>query len=265
MNQSNQVDISVLKRMVTKNINPLSVENLTETVKILQTGQVSMQGQVIHGSNYTFLVSVIRENKTLQAIYKPIMGEQPLWDFPIHTLAQREIAAFIVSTLLKWHFVPPTVMNQSGPYGRGSLQLFIHHNPQIHYMNNNEISPEIIQKIALFDFIINNADRKAGHVLMDQNKKIWLIDHGVCFHAEKKLRTVIWEYADQQIPANLLKDIQIFVHTVKSNQHKLTQKFNHLLNQNEKRAMLRRAQFLLLKPFFPAPEQNRRSYPWPPI
>ena len=132
-------------------------------------------------------------------------------------------------------------------------------------MNNTEILPETIQKIALFDFIINNADRKAGHVIMDQNKKIWLIDHGVCFHAEKKLRTVIWEYADQQIPANLIKDIQNFVHTVKLKPNKLSQKINLLLNQDEKRAMLRRAQYLLLKPIFPAPEQNRRSYPWPPI
>src|SRR5699024_10031305 len=150
------------------------------------------------------------------AIYKPELGERPLRDFE-PGLYRRERAAYLLSEALGWHIVPTTIIREDGPFGIGSLQLFIEHDPAEHFFTLMGQKPELhdqLRRLALFDLVINNADRKAGHVLYDSNGRLWGIDHGLCFAAPLKLRTVIWEFADESIEPGLLDDIADLVETL---------------------------------------------------
>lgn len=251
--------------MDTKSIK-LNKKEISAIINILQNGKVELSGQAIRGSNSTFLCNVTLDNQSLQAIYKPTKGERPLWDFPHFTLAQREVSAFIVTQLIGWKFVPPTVLrNKSAIFGKGSLQFYIEHDPMFHYLNYPSVDHLTMMKIVVFDMLINNADRKSGHVLFDSNKNVWLIDHGLCFNVENKHRTVIWEYAGEKIPEILKNDIQKFVSHLKSRKHRLVRKLKMLLSNNEFFTIIQRGEELLSLDEFPYPEPNRRSYPWPPI
>ncbi len=239
---------------------------MKQVIQTLQYGTLTLVGQALRGSNSTFLTKVSNSHLTVKAIYKPSKGERPLWDFPDFTLAQREVSAFIVSALLGWNLVPPTVFRQQPAiYGKGSLQLFVEHNPTLHYLNFPINDPGILMKIAIFDLIINNADRKSGHIIFDSNQKPWLIDHGLCFNYEFKHRTVIWDFAGLSIPDNLLYDIQNFIKKLQSGRLHLVTKLNMLLSEIEVTTMINRGQYLIEQAVFPQPEPNRRSYPWPPI
>jgi len=141
-------------------------------------------------------------------VYKPQKGEMPLWDFPEESLAARESAAYLVSEALGWELVPPTIMRPDGPFGPGSYQYFIPHDPEQHYFTFDEAIHKRLRPTALFDLIINNADRKGGHILLGEDGHIWLIDHGLCFHAQPKLRTVIWDFSGQPIESPLLDSLQ---------------------------------------------------------
>ena len=176
----------------------------------LTTGAIEVSGQFVWGSNYTFLVKVGPEDDGFHAVYKPSEGERPLWDFPPQTLAQREVAAYLTSKALGWDLVPPTVLRADGPGGGGSLQLFVEADPERHYFTFSETDKTRLRPAALFDVVINNADRKGGHVILGDNNHIWLIDHGVCFHEDYKLRTVIWDFAGEEIPSELLRDLEAF-------------------------------------------------------
>ncbi len=242
----------------------LEKENLIQQINLLQTGSLKIIGQVLHGSNYTFLTEVgSKDTSVIQAIYKPDQGERPLWDFPRFTLAKREVAAFIVSRLLNWEFVPPTIYRKDGPYGSGSLQLFIPHDPNLNFFTFSSIPTANYHKIVLFDFIINNADRKGGHLIQDENGKIWLIDHGLSFNSEYKLRTVIWDFAGEKIPDTLIKDLVRFNQKLKSKSNKLLIKLKMLLNDEELDSLGNRTALLIQSAHFPDPDQDRRSYPWP--
>jgi len=237
-----------------------------QIIQTLQTGTLTLVGQALRGSNSTFLTQVIDTNLSVQAIYKPSRGERPLWDFPDFTLAQREVAAFIVSHLLGWNLVPPTVFRiQPAVYGKGSLQLFIEHDPTFHYLNAPIINQILFMKIAIFDLIINNADRKSGHVIFDSDHKPWLIDHGLCFNSEFKHRTVIWDYAGMSISDDFKTEIKNFIIKLQSGKLLLVRKLNMLLSELEVTSMINRGLYLIDQAEFPLPEPNRRSYPWPPI
>jgi uncharacterized repeat protein (TIGR03843 family) len=177
----------------------------------LLEGQMELQGLMPWSSNYTFLVSLKQTQKqtNLFGIYKPCQGERPLWDFPDGTLCQREFASYLVSQALGWPNIPATVL-RLGPHGRGSVQLFIDAEYEAHYFNmrDNSTLTEEFRRVALFDFIVNNADRKGGHCLKAKDGRLWVIDHGLTFHTDFKLRTVIWEYCDEDIPTPLLKDLE---------------------------------------------------------
>ena len=173
----------------------------TSTVlSVLQNGEITIKGEFVWGSNYTFLAEVCQEAQVVQSVYKPSRGERPLWDFPAASLARREAAAYVVSEALGWELVPPTVYRKKAPIGPGSLQLFIEHDPELHYFNLGEADKQRLRPVVLFDLLINNADRKGSHLLYDNHHHLWLIDHGICFHAEDKLRTVIWDFAGEPIP-----------------------------------------------------------------
>lgn len=230
---------------------------------LLREGELKLEGLLPHGSNYTFLTRVSRGQEVTFAVYKPIKGEQPLWDFPEETLALREVAAFVVSEALHWDFVPPTIYREEGPHGAGSLQYFVPARPDFHYFTVTDDERPEMRRVALFDVIVNNADRKGGHVLKDQADKIWLIDHGICFHAQNKLRTVIWDFAGEPIPDDLLKDVEAFRQRLECDEA-LKTTLNSLLDPLEVAALRRRTDKVIASRRYPQPGTGR-SYPWPPV
>jgi hypothetical protein len=231
---------------------------------LLQDGSLEIQGLLPEGSNYTFLTVVSDDDQETYAVYKPTRGEQPLWDFPESTLAYREVAAFVVSEALGWHFVPPTVYRTEGPHGPGSLQFFVHTEPDCHYFTlSPEDKAEHLPRVALFDIIVNNADRKGGHILKDTQNKLWLIDHGICFNAQPKLRTVVWDFTGEAIPAPLLAEMAAFRKKL-DDEKALKAALNTLLAADEITALRRRTDRLLAAKRFPEPGPGR-NYPWPPL
>lgn len=232
----------------------------------LREGELQLQGQLILGSNYTYLVSVRHNGLEFPAVYKPSRGEQPLWDFPENTLAQREVAAYLVSEALGFQFVPCTVLREEvPPYGTGSLQQYIEYDPEYHYFNFSEEDKTRLLAAQLFDVVINNADRKGSHVLIENGtRKLWLIDHGLCFHVEDKLRTVMWDAAGRAIPANLL-EVLASVPPLLEPGASLELDLRPYLTSEETAAMGSRAEDLLRSGIFPSPPRHRRAFPYPPI
>jgi hypothetical protein len=236
--------------------------SIPRALQLLERGSFSeMHGLLTWGSNYTFLASIADNEMESLAIYKPRRGERPLWDFPDGTLCQREVAAFAVSEALNWHIVPPTVL-RDGPSGVGMVQLFVEHDPEQHYFTLGAQYKPQLQRIALFDYIINNADRKGGHCLLDKQGNIWAIDHGVAFHTQIKLRSVIWEFAGENIPDQFVKDIRTFAECLTGNE--LNRTLLDLLEDSEVQALRKRTGMLLETGIYPQPGPDI-SYPWPPI
>ena len=235
-------------------------------VAALRAGEIELKGQFMLGSNYTFLVDVHYEGKTYPAVYKPSRGEQPLWDFPPNSLAHREVAAYLVSQALGWCFVPFTVLCADGPYGSGSLQRFIDYDPSYHYFNFTEEDKERLRPVALFDLLCNNADRKGSHIIFEGNQAhtLWLIDHGLCFHQEEKLRTILWDFAGQPIPAELLGDLERFCQDLDGGSN-LRSELSPYLGVNEIEALSTRARDLVNSGTFPLPPEDRRAFPYPPV
>ena len=232
--------------------------------KILENGEIELKGQFTRGYNYTFLVNVRYEGNEVPAVYKPGRGEQPLWDFPENTLAGREVCAYLVSQALGFGLVPFTLL-RDGPFGPGSLQEYIDHNPNYHYFNFKPADIERLRPVALFDLLINNADRKGSHILVQKRtRKLYLIDHGLCFHAEDKLRSVVWDFAGEPIPAELLSALSTFVVDL-TRSGDLPAAFRLYLNPEELTALQTRAEVLLGSRQFPFPPEDRRAFPYPPI
>ena len=235
-------------------------------LEILQTGEFRHEhGMLPWGSNYCFLLTLGSANDELLAIYKPQRGERELWDFPRGTLCFREVAAYETALALDWLIVPPTALRE-GPYGIGSLQCFIHHDPEQHYFNfqieEAHFLPQL-KRMALFDCLINNADRKGGHCLLDERNQLWGIDHGVCFHRQPKLRTVIWDFAGEALPKTLCSDIVKLIDQL-AEVSRYRQQLDKLLAESEINALGERARYLLSSGKYPQPGQGA-NYPWPPV
>ena len=238
----------------------------TEVLETLTHGEVEERALLPYSSNHSFLVTVEHQGMTLPAVYKPRRGENPLWDFEWGTLCQRETAAYLVSKSLGWDLVPPTVLRE-GTRGIGSVQLYIPNNDNVHYFTVQEDARYVtaLRQLALFDFIVNNADRKSGHCLIGDDQRLWAIDHGICFHTEYKLRTVIWEFAGDPIPPDLLNDLEELHACLLDEASSLSQILCQLLTSAEYTTMISRMKVLLRQRTFPAPQIHRRNYPWPPI
>lgn len=242
-----------------------------EILGILQSGTLEVEGLLPWSSNYTFLARVCQDGIELSAVYKPRRGERPLWDFIQGTLCQRERAAFLISDALGWDLVPPTVLRQ-GPNGLGSVQLFVEHDPDQHYFTfeGDPAYRDRLQKIVLLDIVINNADRKAGHVLLEipgdasLPGRLWAIDHGICFHTDYKLRTVIWEFAGQPVSSRLLVDLRRLQQKLAGEDQTLCAQLEALLTPAEQSALNRRLQAIINKGVFLTPGPGRH-YPWPPV
>ncbi|MCS7061563.1 MAG: SCO1664 family protein [Anaerolineae bacterium] len=242
-----------------------------QVLQRLHAGRLESLGLLPWSSNYTFLVKVTpedsgpSEDEELLAVYKPRRGEAPLWDFPDGTLCLRELAAYLVDAALGWGLIPPTVL-RNGPHGFGSVQLFIENDPSQHFFTfrENPANCETLKRLALFDLITNNADRKSGHCLLDKNGRIWAIDHGITFNADYKLRTVIWDFAGQPIPQHLLDDLRRLREEIEPHQP-LGKVLRDLLTEAEVAAFARRIDGLLKIKTFPGPSRSQRSIPWPPV
>jgi hypothetical protein len=234
--------------------------NPENVLPILREGRIELAGRFVYGSNYTFLADVRAAEGELQAVYKPSQGERPLWDFPLGTLAQREVAAYEVSRGIGWDLVPPTILRRDGPAGEGSLQVFIDPLEDKNYFTLTHEEKGRLRPVALFDALINNADRKGGHILLTPTGKLWLIDHGVCFHRQDKLRTVIWDFAGDPIPQPLLDDLRGFLQAI--DEPGLGDRMAQLLSTGEIDALISRGERLLSEGSFPRPGSDR-PYPWP--
>ena len=225
-------------------------------VHALEHGDITIIGRMPHSSNATFLVSVQCGETSFQAIYKPLRGERPLWDFE-PGLHRREIAAYLLSQAMGINMVPPTVLRE-GPLGEGSLQHFIDADVEQHYFTIFEQREDLhdqLRAICVFDIVANNTDRKAGHCLLGLDDKVWGIDHGVCFSADFKLRTVIWEFGGEPLPDHLRAAIEPLIETVPLN-------IATLLSSDEVSALQERVQWLCEGGAFPIDRSGSR-YPWP--
>ena len=227
---------------------------------VLQASEIIVLGRMPYSSNATFLVDLSTDEQgdhvVAQGIYKPARGERPLWDFP-HGLWKREVAAFQLSDHLGWHLVPPTV-EREGPLGPGSLQLFVPHDMEQHYLTLREDPRHrhSFERLCVFDIVSNNTDRKSGHCLIGTDGNIWAIDNGLSFHAEFKLRTVLWDFAGERIPRDIIADIEQLL------DEGAPESVTSALDEFEVDAMLTRTRALVSSGCFPRDSSGRR-WPWP--
>ncbi len=221
----------------------------------LAAAEIEIEGRMPWSSNATFLVNLAHEGRTHQAIYKPVRGERPLWDFE-PGLHRRECAAYHLSNALGIQVVPPTVIRE-GPFGEGSVQWFVEADHSQHYFTifeNREDLHQQLRRIAAFDFVANNTDRKSGHCLI-AGDHVWGIDHGLCFAADFKLRTVIWEFSGEPIDPNLIAALEALRSDPPAS-------VKDLLSTAEVEALLVRTDHLITTGEFPGDETGQR-YPWP--
>ncbi|MEO7911463.1 MAG: SCO1664 family protein [Roseiflexaceae bacterium] len=235
-----------------------------DVLALLANGDLDVQGMLPWSSNYTLLTAVRCDGLEGLAVYKPRRGERPLWDFPRGTLCQREVAAYVLSDALGWGLVPPTVL-RDGPYGIGSVQLFIDADQEAHLftMQKEGGFDYTIERLAVFDVLANNADRKSGHCLKGNDGRLWAIDHGICFHVESKLRTVLWDYAGQPLAPDLLADLRGLREQFDSKDAAFTM-LESLLAADEMRVLRRRLDRLVTTGKHPDPGPGR-NVPWPPV
>ncbi|MFY9587984.1 MAG: SCO1664 family protein [Actinomycetota bacterium] len=231
-------------------------------LSLLSRGTLEPVGLLPGASNDTFLATIAEEGLETYAVYKPRDGEAPLWDFPDGSLYRREMAAYVVSEALGWELVPPTVI-RDGPMGVGMVQLFVDHEPTEHYLTLAEAHADVFRRVAAFDLAVNNADRKSGHCLLQRGTgRIYVVDHGVTFNVQPKLRTVIWEHAGEAIPAEILADLAQLASTLAAGDVRTL--MDELLAPEELDALETRIAALMQHAVYPEPGPGR-PYPWPPI
>lgn len=226
--------------------------------ELLGAGEIELMGLIQASSNSAMLVRVDDGACQALAVYKPEEGERPLRDFPPR-IYRRERAAYVLSDALGWGVVPATVLREDGPFGPGSVQRFVDHDPHQHYFTLHDSRPEAhgdLLRMAVYDVVANNADRKGGHVLRGADGHVWGIDQGLCFSAPFKLRTVIWDFAGRDVPDPLLRDLARLV-------DELPGELEELLFPAEQVALQRRAEELLEHPILPFDETGGYRVPWP--
>lgn len=229
----------------------------TELIELFESGEIEVEGRMPYSSNATLLVTVRDSDLEHQAIYKPGQGERPLRDFP-PDLYKREVAMFRLADQLGWTVIPATTL-ADGPFGEGSVQAFVNADFQEHYFTLMEsgIGREDLERLCVLDLIANNTDRKSGHCLLGLDGRIYGIDHGLAFHAQFKLRTVMWDFVGQPIPDELLRDVQRFIDD--GPQPDLAS----LLDSFEVDAIVARAKAVVNEGRFPADDTDGHRYPWP--
>ena len=227
-------------------------------LELLNTGAITVTGRLVDASNATLFASIESDKAQGQCIYKPIAGERPLWDFPDGQLAHREYAAFFISEFLSLHIVPPTVL-RDGPVGLGMVQLWIDIDEEIDLAQYFSQDDPQLRTMALFDAIINNTDRKIGHLLPDKSGRLFGCDHGVTFHSEYKLRTVLWQWAGEPFLDSEIEILQKAIYEFAQIEDAL----NDYLTKDELVALEIRIRELLESGTFPLPNPDWPSIPWP--
>jgi hypothetical protein len=235
----------------------------TDAIAFLKESVMGESWLIPNASNYTFLVELSWEGRNGYGVYKPRQGEAQLWDFPENTLFLRECSCYEVSKLLGWYIVPPTVQ-RDGEFGIGSLQLYVPPVDRSTYFTLRDAYPDEALRLAVFDVVVNNADRKGGHCFEALSGGIWGIDHGLTFHPEHKLRTVIWDFALQPVPETLQADLRKMMNCLETPNAEATSFIREMLAADEVNALSARTRRLLETPILPEP-RSRRDIPWPLI
>jgi uncharacterized repeat protein (TIGR03843 family) len=228
--------------------------------ELLALGEIEVQGRLIDASNATLFVTVSKDGDEMKAIYKPIAGERPLWDFPDGNLAQRERGAYLVSELMGIHCVPLTIL-RDGPFGLGMVQEWIDIDESINLEEFFRLDDPRLRAVALFDAVINNTDRKIGHLIPDSNGHLYVCDHGVTFHQDDKLRTVLWQWAGTPLTALEVDSLKELLEKLESDGDEL----RSLITRAEYEAMMRRIRELVDEKTFPEPREDWPHIPWPPF
>jgi len=231
------------------------------TANELFEGELKVVGRLVDASNATLYAEIVRGTTTDEnpkVIYKPIAGERPLWDFPEGTLANREYAAYLLSKEAGFDLVPKTVL-RDGPFGKGMVQEWIDTDEETDVVSFGQSDDSSLRKMALFDAIINNTDRKFGHLLITKGKQVFGCDHGVTFHEEDKLRTVLWQFAGEKFNQTEIQLLKASLQVVSSPE------FIELLSEREVAATKKRINSLLALNEFPLPNPNWPAVPWPPV
>lgn len=238
-----------------------------EALDLLADASLEPLGHIAVASNATLLCRVAGDDEVL-AVYKPARGEAPLWDFPAGRLHRREVAAYALDRALGWGMVPPTVLRDDAPFGPGSVQLFVEHDPDRHYFALvTEPDPAIreqLQRMVVWDLVTNNADRKGSHVLIDDRGRLRLVDHGLTFHEEPKLRTVAWDFAGEPVAGEDRAAVAALAERLDDDRDPSTRQLCALLAPSEVVATARRARLVAELRRFPPPT-GPRPFPWPPL
>lgn len=224
---------------------PKDIEDLLLESKILDGGLVQQ------GSNYTFIVELQSETINFWGIYKPSKGERPLWDFPYGTLHNRERCSYIVSDFLGWNIVPPTVIRE-GPHGEGSMQFCVHYDGESNYYTLKKSYEDRMVLIACFDLLVNNTDRKPSHCFRSTDGRVWGIDHGLTFHVEPKLRSVIWDFCGHELYPEQLDDIARLRDELVRSESNLTKELLDLLDKEEFEIFRKRVNNFIADPRLPS-------------
>jgi hypothetical protein len=233
-----------------------------EALRLLTLGELEVEGQVLDSSNTTFYCSVSLDGVAAACVYKPMAGERPLWDFPEGTLAEREVAAYEVSAATGWALVPPTVL-RDGPVGEGMVQLWIDTDDEVDLGRLvRRRKDQTLRRMAVLDAVINNADRKGGHLLPTKGGRIYGIDHGVTFNVDEKLRTVLWQWAGEPLTEDA---IDMLVALRADLDGALGERLQQLLTTREVRRTRRRVDRLLGAAIHPQPSGDWPAVPWPPF
>ena len=233
---------------------------MIDVLNHLALGTLEVTGRLVDASNATLYGNCSYEDRTISVIYKPVAGERPLWDFPDGNLAQREYAAYFVSELGKFHVVPPTVLRE-GPFGEGMVQQWIDIDESIDLAQFYQSNNRELRKMALFDAVVNNTDRKIGHILPVTEELVYGCDHGVTFHEEDKLRTVLWQWADKELVEEEVEQLVSLEESIRNS----SEKIQSLITKPEFLALQERINRLLSTTRFPTPSQEWPAVPRPPF
>jgi uncharacterized repeat protein (TIGR03843 family) len=228
---------------------------------LLRDGELSVEGRLLDASNATLYCSVTLRDDSAICVYKPVRGERPLWDFPDGTLAGREVATYLVSEATGWGLVPPTVL-RDGPFGTGMCQLWIDVDENVDLERLVRSSHRDLQRLAVLDAVVNNADRKGGHLLPTTDGRVYGIDHGICFSVEDKLRTLLWQWRGLPLSDEAVEVLSRLRAELEGD---LAEQLERLLTRREVRRTIRRVDRLLAGGCYPEPSEDWPAIPWPPV
>ena len=237
------------------------VPSVEQTLRLLRDGELEVQGRLVDASNATLYCTVTLDGETATCVHEPVAGERPLWDFPDGTLAGREVAAYEVSVATGWDLVPPTVL-RDGPFGPGMCQLWVDVDETVDLVQLARSDRQDLRRLAVLDAVINNADRKGGHLLPTPDGRVYGVDHGVCFSVDDKLRTLLWQWSNDRLPADAVEVLRGLRADL---DRRLGTRLGELLTRRELQATRRRVDRLLSTGRYPLPGSDWPAVPWPPF